>query len=168
MKKCIKFLFIVLILLLLSLYLFIACSNHGAKNYAYSRNSEAEQTYKYLCSNESLFDKYCESYGIPKLGTIFLSGITNNKMNFFVESNEYCPNQESISINSDVASQVYYYWTVKIVDNNIMEIWVYSVPLKQNQLKPYTLKEQINMIPLFNNNKNFKYKSEYVIGYFHA
>lgn len=167
MKKCIKNSLIFLIFLLLILYLFVICSNHGAKNYVYSRNFEAKQIYQYLYSNESLFDVYCENYNIPKSGTLFLNGITNNQMDFFIEANEYYHSRNSISPNPNLDKPVYHYWTIKIIDYKVTDVWVYSVPLKQSQLKNYTFQEQINMIPLFGSNE-FKYKSEYVIGYFNA
>ena len=57
------------------------------------------------------------------------------------------------------------YWTVKIVDSQIYEVWVYTIPLKKSQLKPYTFEEQFDMVPLFGGDK-FEYRSEYVIGYY--
>lgn len=167
MKKCIKILLIFLIFILLVLYLFVACSNHGAKDYVYSRNFESKQTYQYLYSNESLFNVYCEDYNIPKSGIVFLNGTTNNQMDFFIEANEYYHNRKSISPNPNLDKPVYYYWTIKIIDDKVTDVWVYSVPLKKSQLKNYTFQEQIKMIPLFGGDK-FKYKAEYVIGYFNA
>ena len=64
MRNYIKLLTIVFVLVLLSVYLFVACSKHGAKNYVYERNSSAEQVYKFLNSESSLFDNYFEDYNI--------------------------------------------------------------------------------------------------------
>lgn len=56
-----------------------------------------------------------------------------------------------------------YYWTLKLIDNNVSEIWTCKIPLTQEQLKSYTFDEQIEMIPLFK-----KDRIKYAIGYYNA
>lgn len=167
MRKYIKLLIIVFVLVLLSVYLFVACSRHGAKNYVYARNSSAEQVYKFLNSESSLFDNYLEDYNIPKSGTVCLSGSITKNMDYYIDNNEYSSDRICLSQNPSIENEVNLYWTVKIVDSQINEVWVYTIPLEQSQLKRYTFQEQVNMVPLFSDDK-FEYKSAYVIGYYTA
>ena len=88
-------------------------------------------------------------------------------MDYYIDNNEYSSDKKCLSQNPSTENEVNLYWTVKIVDSKINEVWVYTIPLEQNQLKRYTFQEQVNMVPLFGD-EEFEYKSEYVIGYYTA
>lgn len=102
-----------------------------------------------------------------KSGTVCLSGSITKNMDYYIDNNEYSSDKKCLSQNPSTENEVNLYWTVKIVDSKINEVWVYTIPLEQNQLKRYTFQEQVNMVPLFGD-EEFEYKSEYVIGYYTA
>ena len=167
MRKYKKLLIIVFLLILSSLYLYVACSRHGAKSYVNARNSSAKNLYNFLNSESSLFEDYLEKYDVPKSGTVYLNGYTTKYMNDYIDKNEYSSDIICLSKKPHTEMDIRLYWTVKIVDSQIYEVWVYTIPLKKSQLKPYTFEEQFDMVPLFGGDK-FEYRSEYVIGYYNA
>ena len=167
MRKYKKLLIIVFLLILSLLYLYVACSRHGAKSYVNARNSSAKNLYNFLNSESSLFEDYLEKYDVPKSGTVYLNGYTTKYMNDYIDKNEYSSDKICLYKNTSAESEVNLYWTVKIVDSQIYEVWVYTIPLKKSQLKPYTFEEQFDMVPLFSGDK-FEYGEEYVIGYYNA
>lgn len=165
MKKYKKLLIIVFVLILFSLYLYVACFRHGAKSHVNGRNSSAKDLYEVLNSESSLFDDYLEKYDVPKSGTVYLNGYITKYMNYYIDKNEYSSDIICLSKKPHTEMDIRLYWTVKIVDSQIYEVWVYTIPLKKSQLKPYTFEEQFDMVPLFGGDK-FEYRSEYVIGYY--
>ena len=164
MKQVIKYLSITLSLLVMFLVLItIASLRNVTKNYIYMSNYDAESILKCIMSDNYSFFDYCIENNIPEQGVVYISGQTTNYYNLIIDTNEYCNQRKNISVNPTPERSIAFYWTLKIVDNNISEIWTCKIPLNQEQLKPYSFDEQLDMIPIFK-----KDKFNYAIGYYNA
>lgn len=161
MKKII-IMIICSIFILVSIYMFMIISYHTvSKNYIASKNLQAKQTSEYIQSSECLFNEYYEKNNILKSGTNYFFGETTDYFDYIIYANEYCNQDEYLSPKPSSQKSIRYYWTIKITDGKISEVWVYESPLNQNQLKSYTYEQQIELIPKFSDEK---YK--YAIGYY--
>ncbi len=114
------------------------------------------------------FKKYCNEYNISETNPTYISGIAYYNYSLFVAPNDYCSDYKNVSeyeiSYSDLKDKNEdYYWTAKIENKEIKEIWVYYKPIAKNQLKHYTYDEQKNMI---SNKTDDQYK--YIIGYYNA
>lgn len=147
--------------LLLLLSLMLMQLHDTSKSYIYIKNSDAKDIFKYTQSDDYKFNDYCQKCNIPETGTIYLSGMVTSYSDLIIESNKYCSQNENISVRPANNETINFYWTLKIINNNISEIWTCKVPLKQEQLKSYTFDEQIKMIPIFKRDR-----SNYAIGYY--
>ncbi len=166
MKKAIKcivlslgILFIVSVLILIS---FVCLHAHdNSKKYAHIINSNTKVLYEYFQSDFYNFNDYYKEYNLPKSGVIYLSGTFVGYDDIIIEPNEYC--SQSVSIRkepSGIESKILY-WTIKIVDGEISELWLHAYPLGQEMLKEYEFDEQVEMMPLLT-----KDRFKYAIGYY--
>ena len=164
MKKIIKYVLIIFLMFSIILVPISILSLYDiSKNHVYVMNSNAKNILKCAKSNNYNFSEYCKNYNIPENETIYISGMTTSYYDLIIDANEYCNQRKNISVNPTPERAIDFYWTLKIVDNNISEIWTCKIPLNQEQLKPYSFDEQLDMIPIFK-----KDKYNYVIGYYKA
>lgn len=164
MKQTLKKLLIILTLIIIvSAPVSIARLHDIAKNYIYMSNYDAKSILKCIMSDNYRFFDYCVENNIPEQGTVYISGQTTSYYDLIIDANEYCNQRKNISIKITPEQTIDFYWTVKIEDNKISEIWTCNIPLTQEQLKPYTFDEQIEMMPLLK-----KDKFNYAIGYYNA
>lgn len=162
MKKKLAFLIssVAVTLFVLSM-LFVSLAHTQSKNSVFIKNSEAEDIVKISQSVSYTFGSYCENNGIPQTGNVFLSGYTTSYTDVIITSNEYCDLDVNITSKPTKNTTIRYYWTLKLENNVISEIWTGNSPLKEEHLRAYTFDEQLDMIPLFK-----KDRRSYAIGYY--
>ena len=164
MKNALK---IIAVLLAASGSLYLAMFRHGAKNYVYGKNDSAWDIYHRFNSDAMNFKDYIQNNNFPELSEITITGYFTKHGDYYVDANEYCPEEFCLTPYQHEGKTVSIYWAIKLTGTEINEVWVYKLPLTQEQLRPYTFEEQVKMVPLFKDDK-FEYKSEYVIGYYKA
>ena len=162
--KSLKFKLLVFALISLSLLtvIILASDKHSTKNMIIGCNNKAEQIKKQFDSN-SMFVEYCRDNNIPQNEVVFLNGTITSYMDYYVDSNQYCSKEVCLSPSPHENKYIDEYWTVKIFDNKIREVWVSYNPIKSEQLKYYSFQDQIKMIPRLKKD-SFKY----AIGYYNA
>lgn len=166
MKKAIKCIVLPLVILfivaVLILFLFVSLLAHdNSKKYVYVINSNTKVLYDDFQSDFYNFDDYYKEYNLPKSGVIYLSGTLVGYDDIIIAPNEYCSQSVSIRKEPFGIKSTILYWTIKIIDGEISELWLHAYPLEQEMLKEYEFGEQVEMIPLLTKNR-FKY----AIGYY--
>lgn len=134
-----------------------------SKNYINTMNYSAETILKCIESNNYKFNNYCKEYNIPQNETVYISGTTTSYYDLIIDANRYCNERKNITVNPTTERSTDFYWVIKIDNNIISEIWTCKIPLINDQLKSYSFNDQVDMIPLFDNDK-----FNYAIGYYKA
>lgn len=156
--------FIFAILLIVAIISILYLRLHDiSKNYISIMNSNAESVLKCVESNNYHFNDYCKEYNIPENGTVFISGTTTSYCDLIIDANKYCNERKNITNTPTVERSTDFYWTIKLDNNKISEIWTCKVPLDKSQLKSYSFNEQVDMMPLFKSDK-----FNYAIGYYNT
>ncbi|MBR5513544.1 MAG: hypothetical protein IKV85_06115 [Ruminococcus sp.] len=162
MKRILKKVLIILVIIsVLLVPISIAKLRDVNKNYIYISNSNAKNILNCINSDDYIFFDYCKENNIPENGIVYLSGECTSYCDLIIDANEYCDQRKNLTKNTSQKTSVAFYWTIKIENNMITEIWTCKIPLSQDKLKTYDLDEQRKMMPLFK-----KDKFNYAIGYY--
>ena len=150
-----------IILIYSIIYITKAAALDAVKSYVCAKNNEAEEICIFIGSENCSFNDYCEKYSIPQNEVVYISGTMADYCDLIVDANEYCSESKNITIKRIMEISKGLHWTIKIDNNKISEIWTHKSPISQDQLKPYSFDEQVDMIPLFDKNR-----FDYALGYY--
>ena len=133
---------------LFSIVLFgIVIADHTKHEKLKSINGRAGMHYSYFSKNKNdLFLKL----NIPEKGEYYITGECFESSYYLAYKNEL--NDKTILLTGKANTQPNGYWGMKIVDNNITDIWFCENKLSVRDLKEYSSKDQIKKIKLFNSN----------------
>jgi len=162
-KQTIKDICIALIIIfgIFSVFLFwvyYSFRRSNFKTYINSMNTMAGQNYSVVIN----FSDYKKAINVPKEGIHYIFGECNgNGKSYRIYKNDFIKND--MIIFGEEFELAEFYWAFKIENGEITESWASAYPLKNEQLVPYIIKEQMRYMPLI---KRFNYSK--VIGYYNV